>query len=62
MARKRIGILAVALQAIAVAGIVMLATSSSAQGVTVALYHMDEPAGSSTMVDSSGNGNNGNIS
>ena len=62
MIGKRIGILALVCQAIAVAGIVVLASSSSAQGVTVALYHMDESEGSSTMNDSSGNGNDGNIS
>ncbi|MDQ3660566.1 MAG: hypothetical protein M3454_05810 [Actinomycetota bacterium] len=61
MVRKQVAILACA-QAIAVAGTVLLASSSGAQGTAVAQYHMDEPPGSSTMVDSSGNGNDGNIS
>jgi concanavalin A-like lectin/glucanase superfamily protein len=41
--------------------LVLLSTPAQAAGVTVAQWHMDEPSGS-TMLDGSGNGNDGAIS
>lgn len=35
---------------------------ASAAGSTAALWHLDEPAGATTMADSSGNGNSGTVS
>jgi hypothetical protein len=45
----------------AMLGVVALAPGVAAGSTVAALWHMNEPAGSTVMVDSSGNGNNGSL-